>query len=348
MKTTDLTGSRMETKGSVLILALWVLCFLSTMVIAVASGVWSNMAQARYLEDRISAYYVARAGVETAMFEVSLDTNSWDSFDEEWHGNEAGFRDIALGRGRFSVFHLEGDKSGGTVTNYGLRDEQSKFNINSVTNPAGRAVFRCLLETAAGVDTDIAELIAARVSDWIDPDQEPLEEGSEVGASGLPCRNSRMVRVEELLLVEGVTTNILADIRDHVTVHGADGRINLNTAGETVLMSIAGARKDAISEEAQASLVKRILQFRKDGGVLPLAEKREIKRQLYGETRIPGNRRAEWVALEWLINHRMLTVQSRHFCGISVGKVEDGSPAERRIVFVYDRQKDEIRAWSEN
>ena len=95
---------------------------------------------------------------------------------------------------------------------HGLEDESSRLNLNVLLildkQVAGSG--RTLLMGLPGMTEDVADAIL----DWLDPDDEPRELGCEVEYySGLSppyaAKNGPVDTVEELLLVRGVTPQLL-------------------------------------------------------------------------------------------------------------------------------------------
>jgi hypothetical protein len=102
-------------------------------------------------------------------------------------------------------------------TRYGLEDESTRLNLNTLliaektTPDAGRTFLMAL----PGMTEDVADAIL----DWLDADDEPRELGAEIdyySAQSPPYapKNGPLETVEELLLVRGVTPQLLfgADI----------------------------------------------------------------------------------------------------------------------------------------
>ena len=338
--------------GSVAILVAWVLLFLSMLAVAIAAHVSANLSTARLLEQRAASQYAAQAGVVSATAIVLTDTNDWDALTEIWHGKKYYFENITIGEGVFSVassWPCAGSR--GQEAEFGLADEEGKVDVNAVTNAAARGIVRSLLERVGGLDREHAVEVADCISDWVDTDDQLREKGAEDGyyAGRSPrysCRNGPVARREELVLIKGMNSKIVAKIRRYVTTHGSGGSVNLNTADPVVLAVLAGASGAAEPSDCEA-LAQRILAFREGGGVFTRIHKRELKRVLFGKGRLGEGGKKEWRLLEWLINHGMVGVKSRHFSGISVGRSLRHSGAERQIHFVYDRKKDAIRAWHE-
>lgn len=111
---------------------------------------------------------------------------------------------------------------------YGLEDESTRLNLNTLLvlekQQEGSAVQ--LLMSLPGMTEEIADAIL----DWLDPDDEPRPLGAEVDHySGLnpPYRpkNGPLDSVEELLLVRGITPELLigADVNRNGTLDPQEG-----------------------------------------------------------------------------------------------------------------------------
>lgn len=127
-------------------------------------------------------------------------------------------------------------------------DEQSRFNINSIIYANGNDNVRALrtlqrLLRLNGRDENLVYYIA----DWIDPDSEPRRAGSEAGA-----KNAPMYTTAELRYVKGVDEETFRAIEPYVTVFGdSGGRININTADETLIMALS----DRIDETVAGNVI---------------------------------------------------------------------------------------------
>lgn len=337
--------------GSVLIIVAWTLLALSVLSLAVSAHVSANVRTAGSLASRCETYYAARAGVAAAIASVSGDTNGWDAFEEAWHGDEESFSGVKVGRSLFTVSCSNEWAEAGPGSALGLSDEESKVNVNAATNMLGGELLRSLIEIAGNLDRDEAERIAVCVADWIDEDDDQRKNGAENGyymGLGRPyrCHNGRIESPAELRLVRGMNAELLEKIGKHLTVFGTNVGVNINTAGPVVLAALAGANRSTPREVCRA-VADRIVEFRERGNSLKSLEKREIRNELFGSDNHGQGERAEWAALEWLVNHRMVAVHSRHFCGISTGASAGTETVDRSISFVYDRERNEIRAWNE-
>jgi general secretion pathway protein K len=139
-----------------------------------------------------------------------------------------------------------------------IEDENSKFNINSLV-PDNQSVnesdenspynsFKRLLKILS-----LDEKIADRIVDWIDKNSEARLSDSELGA-----KNSALVSVDELLLINGINRKDYDKLLPYITVFGDRTLplINVNGAEAPVIMSLSGS----ITEED----AKRIIKYREN------------------------------------------------------------------------------------
>ncbi|MDH5436887.1 MAG: type II secretion system minor pseudopilin GspK [Gammaproteobacteria bacterium] len=135
---------------------------------------------------------------------------------------------------------IDGGQLAGLIT-----DEQAKFNLNNLVKDGKASLpdierFKRLLITLE-LDSGLTQAIV----DWIDLDQETsFPNGAEDQFySGLdtPYRtaNRPMSDISELRLIKDITGEIYRLLIPHVTVLPEYTSININTATEPVLMSIA-------------------------------------------------------------------------------------------------------------
>jgi DNA uptake protein ComE-like DNA-binding protein len=119
----------------------------------------------------------------------------------------------AIDRGSFTVLApLFDEATSQTGVRFGLEDESSRLNLNLllVADKAQEGAARTLLMALPNMTEDVADAIL----DWIDEDEEAREYGCEAEYySGLlppyAPRNAAPETVEELLLVRGVTPDLL-------------------------------------------------------------------------------------------------------------------------------------------
>ena len=242
-----------DRRGVVLILVLSMVALFTVMIVTFSADESLDIELAYNFRDSLQAQYIARGGVEAAIAVLTADDISYDSLDDKW----ARFAEYAAG----ATTYLDGAQLSGGIT-----DERSRIDLNKLAeNDTYRELridqFKRLF-TLLHIDITDEELndLVYAVIDWIDTDSETdLGAEDEYYQSLEPpyhCKNAPMDSVEEILLVKGMKREYLTGtenyegIRNYVTV-GTGGRININTASETVLMSIS----DQIGEDVVNSIL---------------------------------------------------------------------------------------------
>jgi general secretion pathway protein K len=243
----------MDKKGVVLLLVLSVIALFTAMIVSFSADESLDIELAYNFKDSLQAQYIARAGVEAASVILSEDDARYDSLDEQW----ANFAEYAVA----SSSYLDGAQFSGTIT-----DERSKFDLNSLALTNQRefriAQFKRLF-TGLNIDISDDELddLVNAVIDWLDADSESTFGAEEEYYQSLEppyhCKNGPMDSPEEILLVKGMKneyfygTENYEGIRNYVAV-GSEGKININTASETVLKSLS----DRFTEDVVSSILE--------------------------------------------------------------------------------------------
>jgi competence ComEA-like helix-hairpin-helix protein len=196
---------RHSTRASVLVGLLWCLALLSVVVIGFLHTTRLDLQVGKNYGDRIQAHYLALAGIEKTKALLYHDARERSRSKQNHAGKlynaPDDFRDVTLGRGRFKVFRRGRDDEGGEVI-YGVSDEESRLNLNSIST-----------EQLGKLDRISADVIAAIV-DWRDGDNTASPNGAEVEyySSLQPPyqpRNGPFQTIRELLMVRGVTSQLL-------------------------------------------------------------------------------------------------------------------------------------------
>jgi general secretion pathway protein K len=323
-------------KGSILILALWTLFFLSALAVAVGAYVDSGLRLAGWFKKQTIACYAARAGADRALMEVIADTNGWDGLTESWACNDEAFKNAKLGDGVFSITHTVKMPDSSTITNYGLIDEESRINVSK----ASAGLLASLMAVVGGADSASASQIAAAIIGWREKSDNVLTAGADNNYYGklaepIKCHNGAFQEIHELLLVKGVSSALFAKIEPYVTIYGT-GKVNVNTAGAVVLRVLAvSSRAD---DSATGSLIDKIIRFRESNNVLKAATLADVIKQLELQS-------AEVNVLKSMMP--MIDLRSTCFRGTSEGRsgdVQVSTPNAKvlsvevcRIEFVFDR-----------
>lgn len=266
----QLSLRRRRDSGTILIIVLWILVILGVLAVSLGRGTHIELSLAKYRIAKVQAAYLARAGVVYAMNQIRKDSADPASSAQDTLyacalslGNASRPEDIlrnqTLGEGRFDVDLLE--------------DEERKINLNALT-PQNVSIVTSLM-TLLGLEEETAQTIAFSLIDWKDGDRGISREG--YGAeddyyAGLSpayhCKNLPLDSREELLLVRGMTPEILEKMKDYITIFPKEGtlRINFDTTPEVVLkaaaLSLTGAVTNTTDADAQ-SLVEKLLDYRR-------------------------------------------------------------------------------------
>jgi DNA uptake protein ComE-like DNA-binding protein len=185
----------------VLIGLLWCLALLSVLVVGVLHRATIDLRVVQNYGDVVQAHYLAVAGAEKAKALLFQDArarrHSARNHSGDLYNAAREFKDISLGRGRFSVLRQGSrDEGGGLI--YGISDEESRLNLNTAS-----------AEELAKLDNMTPDIVAA-IMDWRDGDDIPSPGGAEaeyyasLNPPYLP-RNGPFETIRELLMVRGVS-----------------------------------------------------------------------------------------------------------------------------------------------
>jgi len=224
------------------------------------------------------AEILAQAGLKGAMSVLAMDDPDFDALTDPWAGFE---RYAALASGLFD----EGEFTGR------IEDLSARFNLNFLIDHQGlvdMARLAQLQRLFALMEIDPAPIPA--LLDWLDGDEEPRLQGAENPyylslARPYPCGNGPLVTIGQLTLVKGFGPHELfgaegrPGLAEVITVH-SDGKININTAGEKVLMSLdndltAGVAREIMERRAFRPF-EHLEEIRQISGLDPKAQSRLV------------------------------------------------------------------------
>jgi type II secretory pathway component PulK len=146
------------------------------------------------------ARQLAWSAVEKAQVVLAAETTPVFSPTTKWFDDPDEWYEIELGDGVFSMIRATPEADG--KLRYGIADEASRINLNT----APKAV---LMKLPKATDEIVDSII-----DWRDADEEPQPAGAENShyqsqPKPYKCKNGPFTTVEELLLVKGMTPEIL-------------------------------------------------------------------------------------------------------------------------------------------
>lgn len=221
-----------DEKGMILIVTLWILAILTLLAVSFSYRMRVEIKLTQFQIDSLRALYLAKAGINYAIAQLKKDTNDYDSLNEQW----AYKKEIELGKGKF-IFYIE--------------DEERRINLNTAP--------KSMLDKLG-----LKEDIVCAIIDWRDEDNKITKpdgvEDEYYQTLNRPyhCKNAPFESIEELLLVKGVTSEILYgedNISQWMTVYGK-GKININTAPKKVLSILPGLNDE---------LAQNIINYRAGG-----------------------------------------------------------------------------------
>jgi general secretion pathway protein K len=241
-----------------------------------------NLTMAVNYSDSKKALYYAYGGYQAALSLIKKDTNDFDGPGDFWYEM---LPPIPIGEGIVAV---------------DVRDEKARFNVRDMVTPRGtidkrRTVMCERMFRALAIDPDLVYGIV----DWQDKDDVVEQNGAELSYYSLLTpsyepRNGQFVTSGEILLVKGFDRDLffippssrspIANenfdaLSNYITVYG-DGKININTAPEPVLLSL--------SKDMDEYIVQDIIEFREKAvfeNIEDLKKVKSVSDILYNEIR---------------------------------------------------------------
>lgn len=232
-----------DVRGSILILTIWSICFLSTLAVILGVGVRQKLQLLQRLDERDKLHLAAAAGIKRAIVQIRQNKESvFDSFQDMCADNPAVFKEMELGDGRVSIrYDLFNEAAGQMDARYGLIDEERKINVNT----AGAEVMERLFKVVLNADEVRAQDMAASIVDWRDADSElstPVGSAEDsfyrnLAHNPYEAKDAPLEALDELRLVKGMDADFMEKLKDYLTIFG-DGKININTASKAVLLAL--------------------------------------------------------------------------------------------------------------
>ena len=227
-----------DDRGSALIITLLLITILVGLVVNFVYDVYIDSSAVSNWSNAQRASYIAKSGQNIAsgfIKQINLYPNTT-------------IREIALPVAR--------DFGSGSTLVVTVEDENSKFNINKITDESTFNSLKKLFEYLK-INPDIVLIIA----DWRDPDSDQRLPDSEDLA-----KNGEFWSIDELKLIKGIDGEVFDKISPYLTAtsNWLNWKINLNTAELPVLLSLG--------ENMTETLAERIIEYRTDTPFDELAE----------------------------------------------------------------------------
>ena len=243
-------------KGSILIIVLWSVCFLSSFAVIVGLETRQKIQVVQRLDERDRLYLIAGTGIKKGIAKIKdLPLTTYDSFSDSCADDSVSFRDVGFSGGSFDIGYILEDGINGKAGNwYGLIDEGRKININRANRITLEKLFKIVLD----FDEIDAQELAASIIDWRDADSEltiPIGSAEDSYYRNLThpyeAKDAPFEVLDEILLVKGMNEAVFTKLKDYITIYG-DGRVNVNTASKPVLLAVG----------LNLELVEKILSYR--------------------------------------------------------------------------------------
>jgi general secretion pathway protein K len=238
-------------KGLALLMVLWVLAVLSVIVLSFAFMARTEIYSTISFRDGMEKKFLAEAGIERGIMELfyrNANRNQTSAAEgSEIVRIDGRQYDSELGESKYS---------------FSISDESGKININALTDANG--IILNTLIVNLGLPGETANTIVDSILDWKDSDNLHRLHGAEdTYYESLPvpykAKNDKLDTLEELLLVRGVTPEILfgsgtrPGLINFLTVYSKGQTINLNAAAKEVIMALPNMT---------SSMADRIVEFR--------------------------------------------------------------------------------------
>ena len=238
-------------RGIALLIILWVMTVLTVMAFSFTVMTRAESYGTMAFKEQTEKKLLAEAGIERGIMEIIYrSTNRNQAVVLE--GMEAWKPD--------GTAHTVDMGGGGCMVR--IIDESGKISLNGLTDSSGIVMKKLL--TNRGIASEHADIIVDSILDWKDADDLHRLSGAESDyylslAKPYKARNQDFETLEELILVRGITPDILygaegaKGIIPFLTVHGKTSLIDINAAPKEVLEALPGM---------DAATVERIVAFR--------------------------------------------------------------------------------------
>lgn len=243
-------GFLQKESGFALIMVLWVIIILMVIVMSFSVLAKTESRAALFFRDTLAENLLAQAGLERAVLEIYYRQENLNKTVVPDGGETL----------RVDGTAIEGDVGDGRYV-VRIFNEAGRINLNAM-NEGNKIILDNLLVNL-GVAKETADTIVDSALDWMDKDVLHRLNGAEDDYyQSLPnpyrAKNGPFDTVEELLLVKGMTPDILFGTKEHkglihfITVYGDASKINVNFAAKEVIMALPG-----VSEDRAARIIDR-------------------------------------------------------------------------------------------
>jgi general secretion pathway protein K len=310
-------------RGVALITVILIVVILVAVVIELNRSSRADIYDAANLSDGIKLTYIAKSGFYAASALIAASPHGYNTLRDDWAKAET------LSQQSASFF-----TDGYFIVK--IEDETGKIPINKLANGSEynpdvrEMLLRLLSQPEFDLDSKKIDEIIDSIKDWIDPDDEFTGSGAEnsyYASLDKPyeTKNAPIDCIEELLMVRGVTEEVLYGTKDKPGLAGfitanSDGLVNINTAPRMVLR--------ALSDDIDADKAQRMDEYRSNDSH-DLSDTNWYKK-------VPGMESVP-------IKQELITLKSNYFSIISVGKMKGMSRSISGVVNKSEQSVQTIR-----
>ncbi len=247
---------RKSERGIALLVVLWVITILIAAVLSFSLMTRAETYGTLAFKENMEKQFLAEAGAERGISEMvyrSVNLN----------------QTVVLEGGE--LWKMDGTAYYGRMENGGyavrVTDESGKISLNSLTSVSGVILSNLLVNM--GVVPEDADTIVDSILDWKDPDDLHRLHGAENEyyqslRHPYKARNADFETLEELLLVKGVTPDILygtggkKGLIAFLSLYNRTNSINVNAAPVEIMAAVPGMN---------AAMAEQIVEFRKSAEI---------------------------------------------------------------------------------
>ena len=278
---------RPNERGIALILALLIITLLVAMILEFDAEARRELRDATAFRDGLKATILARAGIQAARAVLRQDSQL-----------EARTQVHFDGPGDMWMIPLTDFPIGDGYVTATIEDERGKLNFNALANmPDPQARVPMILRYKRLFEyLQLDPRVVDAIVDWVDQDEVPEPDGAESSyyqtlRPPYKASNAPLQSLDELLMVKGLTPDMLARIRKFVTVYPGQGetKVNLNTADPRVIRALDSRITQSMAGEIVQGRPYRNLQdldrisgFEPIAKELRLTQAYDVKSQYFG------------------------------------------------------------------
>ncbi len=337
----SLKSSNLSTpdRGSILILALWVLSVLSILALGMGLGVRQKITFLSQIDQLSKLRFAAESGVKKSISLLFSDrlniVEGETAYNKAFrHNNGESFGPFELQDVTVQMKYIFWDGNEvDPVERFGVIDEESKLNVNISSVQSLTQLFKIIFPWEDSRCVQLAEGII-RFRDYGVESSEGFYSQENINTF-----KKNMEVLNELGFVDGMNEEIFERLSQFLTVYGT-GKVNINTVSPPVLSSLG------LDEE----VIEKILKVRRGEDGLEATDddfvfltSHDIVSDLKKSVQLTDEEIAQIDQLNW---HQLLDIQSSIYTIQAEGQLKNYS-RRKKTVCTIDLSKNKILYWSE-